>query len=690
MRKTSSSSSSCWSLRQHTHNHNNNTGRYLLLFAALFCLGSFSLFPILVLESVGSSTIKRGSPIVSPDRLIADAVQNAVQNALHPRLTSDANKKPPPPKASSSTSSVSSKTSSQQGVTTNNSKKNPNSVQAPLDANRKKNARGVPQFELRELKSDSHVRNLPVARGVAGRPLDQTPAVQDAQRAHIECDINVDSLAYWNDPQGSRDATFQSPFRVSDPNRYYITFNPDPGGALPKKSHLFVAWLAARLRDSQLHTHTHLLLSVPSHLLLCCRTGWNNVRMSMEIIFVIAAATGRTLVLPPKAPLYLLHHAKEGESKHRGFADFYPIDTMEFQKRVKTISMEEFIQREGVGPNARFPIPNDHKDGVLKASQQCDKRLQADAPCDPLYQYLETVGSVPNVSAAHTCLVFDEKSFAGDEPSIAIQEYVAQQCGKSRQVVYWGAPHTDSSTLQHDAVLLHFDAAHRERRILAHFYSMIHFTNPATDHYYKRFVRDFLHYHDTIYCAAGKIVKAVQVEALARGFAPDPATGAGGFSSLHVRRGDLQYKRVKIPAKEWYENTKEVWLPKELLYVATDERDKSFFDDLAAHHDLRFLDDYWDFANLSALDGNYMGMIDTIVASRGRAFAGTWFSTFSGFINRMRGYHGMSMMDSWYSFLEKKEGVHQWVVIDDARYAFEWPDGWIGIDADEWPSKDKF
>jgi len=27
----------------------------------------------------------------------------------------------------------------------------------------------------------------------------------------------------------------------------------------------------------------------------------------MEIIFVIAATTGRTLVLPPKAPLYLLH-----------------------------------------------------------------------------------------------------------------------------------------------------------------------------------------------------------------------------------------------------------------------------------------------------------------------------------------------------------------------------------------------
>jgi GDP-fucose protein O-fucosyltransferase len=410
--------------------------------------------------------------------------------------------------------------------------------------------------------------------------------------------------------------------------------------------------------------------------------------MSMEVIFVIAAATGRTLVLPPKAPLYLLGHAKEGETKHRGFADFYPIHTAQFQKRVKTMSMEQFIELEGVGPNARFPVPDELKDKVVKTSALCDKKHDSDISCDSLYQYLESVGNIPNISAQDTCLVFDKRAFHGDEPDDSVKEYVATRCGKSRDVLYWSG--ANPAALPYDADLLHFNAEHKDLRLLAHFYSMIYFTDPAIDNYFKRFVRDFLHYHDTIYCAAGKIVKAVQKEAEARGFHVDPETGAGGFSSLHVRRGDLQYKRVKIPAKEWYENTKEVWRPNELLYVATDERDKSFFDDLAAHHELRFLDDYWDFAGLGDLDGNYMGMIDTIVASRGRAFAGTWFSTFSGFINRMRGYHGMSMMDSWYSFLEKKDGVHKWEIIDDARFAFEWPDGWIGIDADEWPKRDKF
>jgi hypothetical protein len=95
------------------------------------------------------------------------------------------------------------------------------------------------------------------------------------------------------------------------------------------------------------------------------------------------------------------------------------------------------------------------------------------------------------------------------------------------------------------------------------------------------------------------------------------------WSTLHVRRGDLQYKAVKIPAEEWYQNLKEVWLEDELLFIATDERDKSFFDPLKEHHELRFLDDYWDMAKLGDLDSYFLGMIDTIVASHGRTFSGT-------------------------------------------------------------------
>ena len=147
---------------------------------------------------------------------------------------------------------------------------------------------------------------------------------------------------------------------------------------------------------------------------------------------------------------------------------------------------------------------------------------------------------------------------------------------------------------------------------------------------------------------------------------------------FHRRRGDLQCKKVKIPAEEWYENTKDLFLPKEILFMATDERDKEIFSPLAEHCTLKFLDDYWDFAGL----GNYMGMIDTIVASRGRHFAGSYFSTFTGYINRMRGYNGMTMKDSYYGVPEYKEVTHTLGKICGKVFAKEWPTGWVSIDGD--------
>ena len=80
--------------------------------------------------------------------------------------------------------------------------------------------------------------------------------------------------------------------------------------------------------------------------------------------------------------------------------------------------------------------------------------------------------------------------------------------------------------------LLHFKTMDMSYRILGHFYGYMMFTDTVTDNYYKRFVRDFLHYRDEVYCAAGKIVQSLQEEGTKRGFSLD-AEGGGGFSSMH-------------------------------------------------------------------------------------------------------------------------------------------------------------
>lgn len=58
--------------------------------------------------------------------------------------------------------------------------------------------------------------------------------------------------------------------------------------------------------------------------------------------------------------------------------------------------------------------------------------------------------------------------------------------------------------------------------------------------------------------------------------------------------------------------------------------------------------------------------------------------------SRLRGYYGISMMDSYYGDLEHKTIMHEWSNVNLDTYAKEWPDAWIGIDSDKPPSKDKF
>ena len=140
---------------------------------------------------------------------------------------------------------------------------------------------------------------------------------------------------------------------------------------------------------------------------------------------------------------------------------------------------------------------------------------------------------------------------------------------------------------------------------------------------------------------------------------------------------------MKITAEDWYENTKDIFTdPKEIIYIATDEKDHTFFEPLAKRYNLRFLNDFKEVANLDDLDPNLFGMIDTVIASRGRLFVGTWFSTFTGYINRMRGYIGMPGTTSYYSTPDRKYNTHEWVDPSNILIAREWPTAWVGIDGD--------
>ena len=57
-----------------------------------------------------------------------------------------------------------------------------------------------------------------VGNRVPQLPMSETPALIGASKGIIECDVDVNSLVYWNDPQGSRDINYVSPFVGENPS----------------------------------------------------------------------------------------------------------------------------------------------------------------------------------------------------------------------------------------------------------------------------------------------------------------------------------------------------------------------------------------------------------------------------------------------------------------------------------------
>ncbi len=79
----------------------------------------------------------------------------------------------------------------------------------------------------------------------------------------------------------------------------------------------------------------HLLLFFLIILLLLLDVGgWNNIRMQMELCLVFAYATGRTFVMPPDQPMYLLNQGK-GHQKAHSFMDFFPFNFI--KKRMEVV-----------------------------------------------------------------------------------------------------------------------------------------------------------------------------------------------------------------------------------------------------------------------------------------------------------------------------------------------------------------
>ncbi len=243
-----------------------------------------------------------------------------------------------------------------------------------------------------------------------------------------------------------------------------------------------------------------------------------------------------------------------------------------------------------------------------------------------------------------------------------------------------------------NATVIHFSPEKNiGARMLIHFYGFAFFEDWKQDLWSKRFVRDHIRYNDEIMCAASRIIQAVNDRAIKRNPKLKQPKGGGPtglFDAIHVRRGDFQFKETKISGEKMYEISKEYLTPNKTVYIATDEKNKYFFRSFDENYDVVYLDDFKHL--IPDINVNYYGMVEQIVCAHSDVFYGTWFSTFSGYINRIRGYlstkykqkgYKDGTLKSFYFTPEfRRYEMTQYHAFRKPFYMREFPTSWRDID----------
>ena len=468
-------------------------------------------------------------------------------------------------------------------------------------------------------------------------------------------------MVYWQDIK--TDSLYESPFRkhhrMEDKEPKYMTFEPDGG-------------------------------------------GWNNIRMALETVVALAHAMGRTLVLPPEQGFYLLRKDREKNKINFSFNDFFHMESLSREhKGLDIITMDEFLKREALAGNLRnittgqvsFPPGNETdwngkdvnplKDYLRNVTYwrnwrvgECMAAFPTRAGHDDVKKLQDMMENIIDTGGTPLPDFYKDKPTPVDAPGIdRLRENLA---GRRELCVY-------DEEMQ-SARVVHFLCYHKIRaRLLTHFYTFLFFEDWKQDLFYKRFMRDHFRYLDEIQCAAARVVEAIRKRARERDTQGNPN---GDFDSFHVRRGDFQFKHTRVDADVLYENSADKLSKGATLFIATDERKKEFFKPLTEYYDVVYLDDFKDL--IKGINTNYYGMLDQLIAARGRVFFGTWHSTFTGYINRIRGYfvtrdklpgYEMGTMESYYFVpLQQKDAMKHYIPVNGAHFNREFPVAWRDID----------
>jgi len=432
------------------------------------------------------------------------------------------------------------------------------------------------------------------------------------------------------------------------------------------------------------------------------QAGFNNIRLAFELAVVLAQAMGRTLVIPPKSTIWKM------PGKAVCITDFFEFDL----RGLHVVSFDSFLSQEALAgklydQNGKASYPPDNRtnwDGRIGVYGENDKRL---------WEWMRATAAMLDWTP-DCVVVFSSDSALNVLPSILngiLRE--GKQEGGPEDLKYRGNPTPvnapvmdrlremlvgrnkicDYSEEMQDAKVIHLPGwdtnipgkEETGHRLMVPFYALVLFEKWQADIRMKRLIRDHLRYADEIQCAAARIVNALRTTELENG-------RDGTFDSLHLRRQDFTTVFSLVSSKSDDILSEKYLKENRTVYVATDETNSSWFDPLRTFNHLYFLDNFTHL--IEGVDPSLFGLIEQMVVARGDVFVGTYYSTFSAYVNRIRGYHSQAKRLSGFS-----HGIvnSEYIGPDNTyrrvmktyhsleapyHWAREWPVSWRDIDHD--------
>ncbi len=329
--------------------------------------------------------------------------------------------------------------------------------------------------------------------------------------------------------------------------------------------------------------------------------GLNNIRLVFEYVAIVAAITGRTLVLPPRQSWYLVNHGPRHRGHGEGGTRFSELfDILALQQVLRVLTTEEFVE-EAAG---HLPVPE-----RFRRRGAFDYRSSDDTHWKLWRDWLHENSEMPDWNPYDTVIAFPDRARA--DLSWVTADYI-----DGRDIV-------EFTPVLNASPIIYFPS-NSGQRYLGPVATMLIGEDETLPALTRRFLKHHVRYHPAIFALAEECIRQLP--------------GLFKYHAIHIRRNDFQYEQTRANASTSLGNI-EALLDQGLpVYVATDEVDEEFRRSFRLNHQVYFWEDVMRRYTGPGIPDGLIGPIEQLICAGAHRFIGTDLSTFSTYIVRLRGY----------------------------------------------------